>query len=183
MVDNDRKDKLLQLTEQVRAARRPDADPEKIKRSEGRCSLGIDGRLQHFERLIKLKQYKSKMERCFPFKRFDSCNHQLDDCGPEQQYLPNRYVSTLLAPEDRFQVSINLSWINLWDCELKVKVVTRVPAGSETTLVRRPLQGAVYKLCSSLLDQTCICGFRGMAPQGQVLGELSSNTEEALDEW
>ena len=151
VVDNERKDKLLKLMEQVRA-RCPDVDPEKIKRMEDLCSLGIDGRLQHFESLIKLKQecggltetearqYKSEMKRCFPYKRFDSCNDQLDDCGPEQEYLQNRCVSALPAPEDRFQVSINLSWIKLWDCELKVEVVARVPRD-----MKRPYAVVRYK--------------------------------------
>lgn len=146
LVDIERKGQLLKLMEKVRAARCPDADPEKAKHMELLCSFGTDdGRLQHLDRLIELKQecggltvqeankYKTEMERCCPYKRFDSCNEELDaESGPGEEFLQNRCVSVLPAPEDRSNVSINLSWIKLWDCELK-------------TLRHRPLE-RIYQL-------------------------------------
>lgn len=131
-----------------------DADPQILREIQEleQTIFQHTGGMQMFDfrRLIDLKiqckgiteqegqRIKREMNQFLPVKRIASCNEELGE-GPEEEYLQDPTCRVLPAPEDQkllaqmsrweeAQVSAKLSWIKLWDCELRVEVLARVPS-------------------------------------------------------
>ncbi|CAE7257831.1 unnamed protein product [Symbiodinium sp. CCMP2592] len=108
-------------------------------------------RMFRFRKLVDLKvqcsgmtedegdRIKGKMQEFLPIKRFASCNEELEE-GEDEEYFEDPTCRVLPAPEDQQllahmncleeepQMTVELSWIKLSDCELRVEVLARVPA-------------------------------------------------------
>ena len=133
----------------------PNADPEKLRKIKEleQSIFQSRGWMQRhqFKEMIRLKtecagmteqegrRVRNKMQSFGPCKRFASCNGGLEE-GSDEEYLDADATCRVLpAPEDQMllrhmcsceaQVTVTLSWIRLWDCELRVEVVGRVPKG------------------------------------------------------
>lgn len=154
VIDGHREKRIRQVISELKDIRCPmDADPQILRKIQEleRTIFQHTGWMQMFDfrRLIDLKtqcrgiteqeghRIKRKMEQFFPVKRFASCNEELGE-GPEEEYLQDPTCRVLPAPEDQqllahmncleeAQVTVKLSWIKLWDCELRVEVLARVP--------------------------------------------------------
>ncbi|CAE7189523.1 unnamed protein product, partial [Symbiodinium necroappetens] len=149
---------------------------QRIRAIETLCKGRLDAGLQHLPSLVDLKlngggisendacRIHRECKSLFPCTRIDSGFHGdglgLEN-GPDTEYLESApgvaTVGVLPAPEDQLylghmddpvgaDIVVKLSWIKLWDAELRIEVVAHVPKDWKRpyTLVRHELRESFH---------------------------------------